>query len=65
MAGFLLCVNLDTSQRALMAAKLANMQQGGDRKSGDFKTENSALISQPEAAKLLSVSTDSVQFVKK
>lgn len=49
----------------MVASRLANMQQGGDRKSEDFKTEISALISQPEAAKLLNVSTDSVQFARK
>ena len=41
------------------------MQQGGDRKSENFNTEISVLISQPEAAAMLNVSTDSVQFAKK
>ena len=49
----------------MVASRLANMQQGGDRKSENFNTEISVLISQPEAAAMLNVSTDSVQFAKK
>jgi len=49
----------------MVASRLANMQHGGDRKSEDFNTEISVLISQPEAAAMLNVSTDSVQFAKK
>ena len=37
----------------MVASRLANMQEGGDRKSEDFKTEISALISQPEAAAMV------------
>lgn len=68
--GFVVSLNLkrrhlDTAQRAMVASRLANMQHGGDRKSEDFNTEISVLISQPEAAAMLNVSTDSVQFAKK
>lgn len=52
--------HLDTAQRAMVAARIANMQQGART---DL-TEISAM-SQPEAAKVLNVSTDSVQFAKK
>lgn len=63
--GFVLSLNLkrrhlDTAQRAMVASRLANMQQGART---DL-TEISAM-SQPEAAKLLNVSTDSVQFARK
>jgi phage N-6-adenine-methyltransferase len=51
--------HLDTSQRALVAARIANLDHG--QKKAD--TENS--VSQSEAAGLLNVSVDSVQFAKK
>ena len=51
--------HLDTSQRAMVAAKLANMQKGRPSKT----TENSVVsISQPEAANLLNVSRESVIY---
>ena len=63
--GFVLSLNLkrrhlDTAQRAMVASRLANMRQGART---DL-TEISAM-SQPEAAKLLNVSADSVQFARK
>lgn len=51
--------HLDTSQRAMVAAKLANLNHG------QKKSDTVISVSQPEAAKLLNVSTDSVQFAKK
>lgn len=68
--GFVVSLNLtrrhlDTSQRALVAAKLANMDRGNPN-FNNANTENSVIaVSQNEAAKLLNVSTDSVQFAKK
>lgn len=63
--GFVVSLNLkrrhlDTAQRAMVASRLANMRQG---ERTDI-TEISAM-SQPEAAAMLNVSTDSVQFAKK
>lgn len=62
--GFVVSLNLtrrhlDTSQRAMVAAKLANLNHG------QKKSDTEISVSQPEAAKLLNVSTDSVQFAKK
>jgi hypothetical protein len=40
--------HLTTSQRAMVAVEIANLPQGGDRRSEDFKAQNQALISAPE-----------------
>ncbi|MBA3714393.1 MAG: hypothetical protein H0W76_18355 [Pyrinomonadaceae bacterium] len=56
--------NLNESQRAMVAAKIANIQKGGDRRSADFKARICAL-EQPETAALLNVSRRSVQHAQK
>lgn len=71
--GFVLSLNLerrhlDESQRAIVAAKLANMNVGGDgsnqhEKSNSANLQNST--SQSEAADMLNVSTRSVSSAKK
>jgi hypothetical protein len=52
--------HLDTAQRAMVASRLANMQQGARTDITEI-----SVMSQPEAAAMLNVSTDSVQFAKK
>ncbi len=56
--------HLNESQRAMVAAKIANIQRGGDRKSEDFKAPIGAL-KQDDAAGMLNVSRQSVQRAKK
>lgn len=56
--------HLNESQRAMVAAKIANMSHGGDRKSDEIKRSIDPLISQPEAAKTLNVSVPSVKRAK-
>ena len=57
--------NLNETQRALIAGKMANLTKGGDRRSDQFKTEISGLnISNKKAAELLNVSEDMVGFAK-
>lgn len=53
--------HLTTSQRSLVAARLANMERGGDRKSEEIKAQNCGLITQEKAADILAVSERSVQ----
>lgn len=55
------------SQRALVAARIANIPQGGDRKSDDYQTANLQFDSviRAEAADLLNVSERSVNAAKK
>lgn len=53
--------HLTTSQRAIIAAKLANMQHGGDRKSEEIKAPIDALKTQKQAAEMLSVGERSVE----
>jgi hypothetical protein len=43
----------------MVAAKLANLNHG------QKKSDTEISVSQPEAAKLLNISTDSVQFARK
>jgi len=62
--GFVISLNLkrrhlDTGQRSMVAGRLADMRRGDNQ-----HTEISA-TSQAQAAKILNVSTDSVQFAKK
>lgn len=52
--------HLNESQRAMVAARIAALNRGGDRKSENFKASIDAL-KQDEAAKLLNVSRPSVQ----
>ena len=52
--------HLSTSQRAMIAEKLANLQEGRPE-----KTAGSQAVSQSDAAKKLKVSRDSVQKAKK
>jgi hypothetical protein len=51
--------NLTTSQRAMAAARMANLKRGGDHKSDNFKTSNDALKIK-DAAKLFGVSPKSI-----
>jgi len=51
--------HLDVSQRAMVAAKIATLQNG------QHASETSEAVTQPQAAKLLNVSPDSVGFAKK
>ena len=53
--------HLTESQRAMVAAKMADLNAGGDRRSDDFKAPIGALKTQREAADLLNVSRRSVQ----
>jgi ParB-like chromosome segregation protein Spo0J len=55
---------LQQSQRALIAAKMANLKHGGDRKSADIKTSNEGLTSVDDAASLLNVSVATVERAK-
>ncbi len=48
----------------VVAAKLANMEQGGDRRSDQAANLPLDAISQPEAAAMLSVSTRAIQSVR-
>ena len=57
--------HLTTSQRAMIAEKLATIQRGGDRKSGKIKGQNCPLISQSEAAKQLNVSGGAIKKARK
>jgi hypothetical protein len=52
------------SQRALIAASLANMTHGGDRRSDQAANLPVGKISQPEAAKMLNVSERLIRQVK-
>jgi N6-adenosine-specific RNA methylase IME4 len=54
--------HLNESQRAMVAAKLANMPHGGDRKSD--QAANLPLVSQSTAADLLNVSDRSIRSAK-
>jgi hypothetical protein len=55
--------HLDVSQRAMIAAELATMSRGGDRRSEDFKASIGAL-NDAQAAKLLNVGEKSVERAK-
>ncbi len=66
--GFVLRKNLhrrqlQTSQRALIAARMANLPQGGDHKSGDFKTSIDGLKID-DAAEILNVSPKTIERAK-
>jgi len=56
--------HLNESQRGMVAAKLANMSHGGDRKSDEIKGSIEPLISQAEAAHILSVGKETVKRSK-
>lgn len=53
--------HLNESQRAMVAAKIANMERGRP----DLNTASAVLLSQSEASKLLNVSTDSISRAAK
>jgi len=57
--------HLNESQRAMVAAKLANINHGGDRKSLDYQAANLPDVSQQEAAQMLNVSERSLRTAKK
>jgi hypothetical protein len=57
--------HLTTKQRAAIAAELANMREGGDKRSDHCLKKSSDLISQTQAAKMLNVSRSSVQAAKR
>ncbi|WP_414515715.1 DNA methyltransferase [Nostoc sp. PCC 9305] len=56
--------HLSESQRAAIAADIANLQHGGDRRSENFKPQIRGLISTREAAEQLSVSTRNIEAAK-
>ena len=57
--------HLTTAQRAMVASKLATLKNGGDRKSEEISSSNDGLKnSRDDAAKLLQVSTASVDRAK-
>lgn len=56
--------HLSESQRGMVAAKLANMNHGGDRKSGEIKGSIDLLIPQADAATLLNVSVPTIKRAK-
>jgi ParB-like chromosome segregation protein Spo0J len=56
--------HLDASQRAMIAAKLANIEHGGDRRSDQSAILRVDHVSQPEAAAKLNVSRRTVQMAK-
>ncbi len=53
--------HLTTSQRAMVAEKLATMQRGGDRKSDQAANLPNDLVTQEQAAAMLTVSPRSVR----
>ena len=55
--------DLNASQRAMIAAKMANLPQGGDHKSEDFKASNDGLKIK-DAAQTLRVSPKTVERAK-
>lgn len=54
---------LQTSQRAMVAGKMADLPQGGDHKSGDFKASNGGLKID-DVARILNVSAKTVERAK-
>lgn len=52
--------HLSESQRAMVAAKIATLRHGGDRRSDDFKSPI-GLLKQPDAAKMMNVGVTSVK----
>lgn len=67
--GFVLAANLmrrhlNSSQRSLIAANLATMTHGGDRKSETFKQAANLPLAQDQAAETLAVSPRSVRVAK-
>jgi hypothetical protein len=56
--------HLDASQRAMAAARIANIKHGGDRRSDDFKGPDGTL-NIPEAAEKLNVGERSVKRARK
>jgi hypothetical protein len=54
--------HLSESQRAMVAARLANIEHGGDRRAG--QAENLPLVSQEQAARQLNVSDRSIRAAK-
>ena len=57
--------HLSTSQRAITAAKMANLAQGTRRDLGNKIGKSAESLSQPQAAQLLKISTRSVGIAKK
>jgi hypothetical protein len=49
------------SQRAMVAAKIATLKHGGDRKSKDQEAKRALDVTQPQAAELLNTSVSSVK----
>jgi hypothetical protein len=52
--------HLSTDQRAMIAEKIANMPQGGDRKSEEIKNTDVLLISKEQAAAQLSTTPKAI-----
>lgn len=70
LLSFLISLNMarrhmDESQRAMVAAKIANLGRGGDRRGEDFKASIDALVPQDKAAELMNVGRASVQRARK
>lgn len=57
--------HMDESQRAMVAAKIANIGRGGDRRGEDFKVSIDTLIPQDRAAELMSVGRATVARARK
>lgn len=57
--------DLSNSQRAMVAAKLANLSHGGDRRSDQSSNLSLGALTQTEAGKLLHVSRTNVQSARK
>lgn len=57
--------HLKEGQRATVAAKLANITNGGDRRSDQSANLHSGAVSQADAAEMLNVSTRSVASAAK
>lgn len=57
--------HLNESQRAMIAADIANLPRGGDRKTDQAANRRIDAVTQPEAAKMLNVSERSVSRAKR
>lgn len=56
--------HLNEAQRGMVAAKMANLQHGGDRKSDEIKSAKAPLITQSQASEMLNIGVDSIKRAK-